>query len=156
MRLRFFWKLGLTYLALLLGVLLAVDLYTPRALRHEYLRAGFEQLDALGRIAQAHPPQLDDPAGLRSWVSRIASSGARVTVIAADGRVLDDSAHDPETMENHAGRPEIRQAFAGGEGRAVRHSATLGRDLVYLALRYQPAGREPVVLRLALPLRHID
>ena len=156
MRLRFFWKLGLTYLALLLGVLLAVDLYTARALRREYLRAGFEQLDALGRIAQAHPPQLGDPAGLRSWVSRMAGSGARVTVIAVDGRVLDDSAHDPETMENHAGRPEIRQAFAGGEGHAVRHSATLGRDLVYLALRYQPAGREPLVLRLALPLRHID
>jgi len=155
-RLRFFWKLGLTYLALLLGVLLAVDLYTARALRREYLRAGFEQLDALGRIAQAHPPQLDDPARLRSWVSGMASSGARVTVIAAEGRVLDDSAHDPQTMENHAGRPEIRQAFAGGEGRAVRHSATLDRDLVYLALRYQPEGHGPVVLRLALPLRHID
>ena len=155
MHLRFFWKLGLTYLALL-AVLLAVDLYTARALRRDYLRAAFEQLDALGRIAQAGPPQLDDQAGLRSWVSRMASSGARITVIAADGRVLDDSAHDPETMENHAGRPEIRQAFAGGEGRAVHHSATLGRDLVYLALRYQPVDREPVVLRLALPLGHID
>ncbi len=155
MRLRFFWKLGLTYLALL-AVLLAVDLYTARALRRDYLRSAFEQLDALGRIARAGPPQLDDPAGLRSWMSRMASSGARITVIGADGRVLDDSAHDPETMENHAGRPEIRQAFAGGEGRAVRHSATLGRDLVYLALRYQAVGREPVVMRLALPLRHID
>ena len=156
MRLRLFWKLGLTYPALLLAVLLAVDLYTARALRSDYLRAGFEQLDALGRVAQARPPELDDPGAFSSWVNTMARSGARVTVIAADGRVLADSAHDPETMENHAGRPEIRQAFAEGKGRAVRHSATLGRDLVYLALRYQRAGREPVVLRLALPLRHID
>jgi len=155
-RLRLFWKLGLIYPALLLAVLLAVDLYTARALRGEYLRAGFEQLDALGRVAQARPPELEDPGAFGSWVNTMARSGARVTVIAADGRVLADSAHDPETMENHAGRPEIRQAFGEGEGRAVRHSATLGRDLVYLALRYQPAGPEPVVLRLALPLRHID
>jgi two-component system phosphate regulon sensor histidine kinase PhoR len=155
-RLRLFWKLGLTYLALLAALLLAVDLYTARALRRDYLRAGFEQLDALGRVAQAQPPQLDDPAAFRSWVNTMAASGARVTVIAADGRVLADSAHDPETMENHAARPEIRQALAEGQGRSVRHSATLDRDLVYLALRYQRASRETVVLRFALPLRHID
>jgi len=155
-RLRLFWKLGLTYLALLLAVLLAVDLYTAQALRRDYLRATFEQLDALGRVAQTRPPELDDIVVLRSWVNTMASSGARVTVIAADGRVLADSEHDPETMENHADRPEIRQAFAQGEGRAVRHSATLGRDLVYLAVRHEPVGREPIVLRLALPLRHVD
>jgi len=155
-RLSLFWRFGLTYLALLLAVLLAVDLYVARTLRQDYLRAGYEQLEALGGVAQAQPPQLDDPAALRSWVERMARSGARVTVIAAEGRVLADSAHDPETMENHAGRPEIRQAFAGGEGRSVRHSATLDRDLVYLALRYHPVGRAPVVLRFALPLKHID
>jgi len=155
-RLNLFWKLGLTYLALLLALLLAVDLYAARVLRRDYLRAGFEQLEAIERIAQTRPPQLDDPTGLRSWVGRMAQSGARVTVIAANGIVLADSAHDPETMENHANRPEIRQAFASGEGRAVRHSATLDRDLVYLALRHQPPGRESVVLRFALPLKHIN
>ncbi len=156
MRLSLFWRFGLTYLALLLAVLLAVDLYVARTLRQDYLRAGYEQLEALGGVAQGQPPQLDDPAALRSWVERMARSGARVTLIAAEGRVLADSAHDPETMENHAGRPEIRQAFADGEGRSVRHSATLDRDLVYLALRYHPVGRAPVVLRFALPLKHID
>ncbi len=156
MRLNLFWKLGLAYLALTLAVLLAVDLYTARTLRGDYLRAGFEQLDGLGRLAQARPPQLDDPGSLRAWVSWIARSGARVTVITADGRVLADSAHDPETMENHAGRPEIRQAFSSGEGRAIRRSATLDRDLVYLALLYQAPGEGRIVLRFALPVEHID
>jgi uncharacterized protein YecE (DUF72 family) len=36
-RARLFWKLGLTYIALLLGVLLTVDLYSARVLRREYL-----------------------------------------------------------------------------------------------------------------------
>ena len=41
------------FLALLLGVLLAVDFYAERTLRHGYERAGFEQLAAIARIALA-------------------------------------------------------------------------------------------------------
>ncbi len=156
MHLRLFWKLGLTYLALLLAVLLGVDLYAVRALRNNSLRASFERLEALAGIARAEPPQVDDAAALRAWVGVMAGSGARITVIRAGGRVLADSAHDPETTEDYANGPEIQQAFLSGEGRAARHSTTLDRDLVYLALRHQPQGREPVVLRFALPLRHMD
>ncbi len=168
MRLRLFWQLGLTYLALLLAVLVAVDLYTASALRREYLHAAYDQLDAIGRVARARPPQLPAPGSppgpdfdsLHMWVTAMSASGDRVTVIAADGRVLADSGHDPETMENHAGRPEIRDAFASGEGRAVRHSTTLDRDLVYLALRHPSDGAgaavPAVVLRFAVPLKQVD
>src|SRR5262249_34273269 len=38
------------------------------------------------------------------------NTGARVTLIAADGTVLADSAENPESMENHLDRPEVRQA----------------------------------------------
>ncbi len=93
---------------------------------------------------------------MRAWTAWVASSGARVTVIAQNGQVLADSAHDPETMENHATRPEIQQAFASGEGESVRHSATIGVDFVYRAVRYQPASGSPVVIRMALPLAQID
>ena len=38
MRAKLFWKLGLTYLVfLLLGVLFAVDLYSARVLRRDYI-----------------------------------------------------------------------------------------------------------------------
>jgi two-component system phosphate regulon sensor histidine kinase PhoR len=151
-----FWKLGLSYLALLLLVLLAADLYASRALRRDYLNAAYERLDSLAELLQAQPPPLDQPAALAHWTAWAARSGARITVIASSGRVLADSAHDPETMENHANRPEILQAMAEGRGSAVRHSATLDRDLVYLAIRQQPAQGSTVVLRLALPLAQID
>ena len=43
--------------------------------------------------------------------------GARITVIRADGVVLADSRHDPDTMDDHASRPEVVQARATGYGR---------------------------------------
>jgi len=163
-RLNLFWKLGVAFLALLVAVLLPVDYYGERNLRRDYQRAGFEQLSAIARIALASPPivlslatnsRTPGPA-LHDWIARIAASGARVTVINAGGVVLADSESDPETMENHAGRPEIRDAFAKGDGLSVRRSVTVNRDLQYYAVRYSPAGGSPVVLRFALPVRAAD
>jgi two-component system, OmpR family, phosphate regulon sensor histidine kinase PhoR len=155
-RARLFWKLGLAYFALLLGVLLAAYLYSSRLLLRDYIRFAGDNLASLTSLAQARPPRLDDAAELRAWTEWMATSGARVTVIDNMGRVLTDSAHDPATMENQSNRPEIQQAFASGEGQSVRRSATLGRDLVYRAVRYQPPTGSPVVIRMAFPLSGID
>jgi len=144
---------------LLLSVLAAVDFFADRALRRDYERRGFEQLHTIARIALENPPQFSaipptDPqeiAALQSWIRRMATSGARVTVIAADGTVLADSQSDPQTMENHAGRPEIAQAMAEGSGRSMRHSATVNRELLYYAVRQPSAAGKSVVLRFAEP-----
>ncbi|MGA9572051.1 MAG: ATP-binding protein [Candidatus Acidiferrales bacterium] len=156
MRARLFWKLGLTYAALLLVVLLAVQLYSARVIRSQAIRSANDQLASLLGLTLANPPQSDDPAELRNWTSRVSRNGARVTIIDSTGRVLADSEADAEKMENHANRPEIQQAFARGSGQSVRRSATLGRELVYRAQRYDHAGSPPIVIRLALPLSQID
>jgi len=149
-----FWKLGFAFFALLIAVLIPVDFYAERALRRDYESAGFEELAAIARIALANPPQpsllslpcSEDPAGLRGWVAKMAASNVRVTVIASDGRVLADSQSDPQTMENHAGRPEIRDAFAKGDGQSIRHSVTINNNLLYYAVRLAVTGRPPVVV----------
>ena len=151
-----FWKLGLTYLVLLLAVLASVDFYAARVLRQTYIRAANEHLSSLAQLAKDRPPSLNDPAALASWVSWMSRSGARVTVIAADGRVLADSAHDIETMKNHSNRPEFRQAMAVGAGQSVRHSHTLDRDLVYWAMRFDRPLGAPVIIRFATPLAQIN
>lgn len=151
-----FWKLGLTYLALLLAVLAAVDFYAGRILRENYIRAADERLNALAQLAKSEPPAFDSETALASWSSWMSQSGARVTVIAANGRVLADSAHDIETMENHSNRPEFRQAMATGEGESVRHSHTLNRDLVYWAERFDRRDEAPVIVRFASPLAQIN
>ena len=47
MRAKLFWKLGLTYVALLLGVLVAVDFYSAGVLRRDYVRAADDKLSSL-------------------------------------------------------------------------------------------------------------
>jgi two-component system, OmpR family, phosphate regulon sensor histidine kinase PhoR len=155
-RVKLTWKLGFSYLALVLLALAAADFYAGRALREAYLGATLEQLDSLSRVLSSRPPPLDSPSALAAWTVWAARSGARVTVIASDGKVLADSAHNPAAMENHANRPEVREAMATGQGNSVRHSATLDRDLVYLAARYAPPGGPPAVIRLALPVAHMN
>ncbi len=157
MRNRILWKLGGTFLLLIALVLLAVDIFVARAMRDDAMRTGFDQLLTLARLAQATPPRAADAEALREWTARMSHSGARVTLVAADGAVLADSARDPQQLESHAGRPEIEEAFAQGSGRAVRHSDSVGRDLLYLAARQSLPGREsPVVMRFSLPLARVD
>jgi two-component system phosphate regulon sensor histidine kinase PhoR len=155
-RARLFWKLGLTYFALLLVILLAVDFYSSRVLRRDYIRAADDKLASLLNIAQARPPRIDDAADLRTWTEWMGRSGARVTVIDYAGHVLADSQVDPETMENHSDRPEIQQALATGEGQSVHRSVSQGRDLIYRAVRCEQSGGAPVIIRMSLPLAGMD
>jgi two-component system phosphate regulon sensor histidine kinase PhoR len=81
---------------------------------------------------------------------------ARVTLIAADGQVVGDSSEPLSavpSMENHASRPEVIAARAGGLGTARRHSDTLGVDMLYVAA---PVTHPAIaVVRMALPLTDI-
>jgi len=159
-----FAKLGLTFLALLVSALLAVAFFAERALRRDYERTAYAQLNAVAGIAEARgsalpvlpPANAQDAARLRDWVSQIAASGSRVTIIATDGQVFADSQSDSQTMENHANRPEVREAMVKGTGRAIRHSVTLNRDLLYYAVRYDVPQGSPVILRFALPIETVD
>jgi two-component system phosphate regulon sensor histidine kinase PhoR len=162
-RLNLFWKLGFAFFALLIAVLLPVDFYAERALRRNYERAGFDQLAGIAHLALAIPPPValtlthpEDSPALREWAAKMAASGVRVTVIASDGTVLADSQSNIQTMENHADRPEIRDAFAKGEGQSSRRSVTLGNNLLYYAVRCSVPGGLPVVLRFAMPQETVD
>jgi len=152
MRNRLFWKIGLLYLILLLLVLAAVDLYIARALKQEFLNAAFAQLDSLSRLALDGRSGLFGEADRQNWAEQFGSAGIRVTLIAADGKVVADSTADPASMENHLARPEVKEAFQSGSARAVRKSPTLRRDFVYLASRYESQNGSPMVLRLSFQL----
>jgi len=59
----------------------------------------------------------------------------RITLVAADGRVVFDTAADPAQMENHLNRPEIAEALRNGSGESSRLSSTLGSLTFYHAKR---------------------
>ena len=61
----------------------------------------------------------------------------RVTWVDQDGTVLFDSQEDPDELENHADREEIREALTVGSGEAVRYSDTLSQETIYAARRLE-------------------
>jgi two-component system, OmpR family, phosphate regulon sensor histidine kinase PhoR len=89
-----------------------------------------------------------------SLADRLGSvAGLRVTLIDRDGIVRGDSEVDPSrlpSVENHAGRPEVRAALEGRMGAAMRASETVSLRLLYVAVPH-PEG----VVRVAVPQREI-
>lgn len=69
----------------------------------------------------------------------------RVTLIAPDGHALYDNYADAKSMENHLQREEVQEALKGGEGSSRRASETLGKNILYYAVRLQDGN----VLRLS-------
>jgi two-component system phosphate regulon sensor histidine kinase PhoR len=157
---KFFWKLALTFLALLLSVLLAVDFLAERTLRGSYETDALNQLKAIASILPFDQLRLTDSplqspeeiAALNSWVAAASRSGARISIISSDGRVLADSESETQTMESHAARPEVQEALQTGEGHATRQSVSVKLPLLYYAVRRTFPGGMPVIVRLALPL----
>jgi two-component system phosphate regulon sensor histidine kinase PhoR len=85
-----------------------------------------------------------------------ALAGIRVTFIAADGRVVGDSAADGaelDALESHARRPEILAAGTDREVLLRRYSTTTDYDTLYAVIRISHPSIAYV--RLSLPLTEI-
>ena len=80
-----------------------------------------------------------------AFLENVEADRFRVTWIDTDGTVLFDTQVDQTTMENHADREEILEAFETGCGSAVRNSTTLTEQTYYEAQRLQ----DGTVLRIS-------
>lgn len=149
-----FRRIFLTYAAVLLVSFAVVEFYITSVVRDSRisdLRAGI--LFQMNLIE----PELSFRQKLDDRCRRLKEqTGARVTVIAADGTVLGDSDKDSSEMENHAHRIEIEQAAMGESGMTIRHSDTLGYDFLYVARKAEREGRIAGYLRMAVPLAAVD
>jgi two-component system phosphate regulon sensor histidine kinase PhoR len=142
-----------TSLALLVSTVLV-----ERSVRAYLLRdieKGLMSEARLGAELLAHHGPLVDPDAEADALGR--AVGARVTLIATDGRVLGDSevaAADLPGLENHATRDEVVQAGRTGEGTGLRLSHTTTVDTLYVAVAVRDS---PVAfMRIALPLAIIE
>lgn len=162
MRSRFFWKLFLgNVLLLLLAVAVSFAVMFRSFVRfHDeemtaYLRSQAEMVRGQmgGSVVPARIAALQDSIRLSGEPSAYA---VRVTLIAPDGAVLADSEHDPRTMANHADRPEFMQALLKGWGESTRRSETLARNLKYVAVRIGTAEEPQGAVRVALPMYTIS
>jgi two-component system phosphate regulon sensor histidine kinase PhoR len=84
---------------------------------------------------------------------------ARVTLIDPQGHVVADSSLSGQALaqaENHASRPEVKEALTSGVGAATRRSTTVNEELLYVAVPIRDAGRVTGVVRVALPLTGVE
>ena len=137
---RFLLSFAVVYLVLI-GV---IAWFLSRSVDTAFIDEAFDQLESAAHISAVGMPV--ETADLQTWVDTMADAGGyRYTVIDADGVVLADSHSDPATMDNHAGRPEVASAIAGGTGRDARDSDSTGFDQLYVAT---PTD-QGLILRLA-------
>jgi two-component system phosphate regulon sensor histidine kinase PhoR len=150
---RFAGRLVLGTILVLLFAISTLVWVSQRGLRADLEREIGRALAAEARlVAQALPA---DSAAWQAAVERAAAAtGHRITLIGSDGRVRAETglpAGTREHLESHADRPEVIAALAEGEGIAVRRSESVGRPLLYVAVRGGPA-----VVRIAAALDQVD
>ena len=97
-----------------------------------------EMLSYATVISHQYDPSSDADIQAKLFANQL--SDIRVTIIDTDGVVLGDSEANYASMENHIDRPEIIQASISGKGSSVRDSATLGKKLVYAAVKTSDGG----------------
>jgi two-component system phosphate regulon sensor histidine kinase PhoR len=159
-RRRLLWKLYPTYLVVILLCTAGLG-----AVALPFFKAFYEEQTAdrlldtahlvAGELAE-HFPALDRDGVAALCNSRGKVADARLTVILTSGEVLGDSEENPDRMENHANRPEVKEALATGQGTAIRYSATLGVHMMYVAIPLKRDGQVAAVVRAAVPLEAVN
>jgi two-component system phosphate regulon sensor histidine kinase PhoR len=156
MRKRSFRRLFIVYPALLVLAVLFVEFYVTRVVRDTYVGTLRESHADQARLIAEHI-RFDSPAeAVRMAKVLKAETGARVTLISRDGRVLADSDMDASLMDNHLLRPEIQEAIMKGWGSATRLSASLGYEMLYSSARVAGEGGAVRFVRLAVPLTEVN
>ncbi len=84
------------------------------------------------------------------------SSKTRITVMLPSGVVVADSEEEPDKMDNHNYREEMKNALSGNVGYCIRYSNTLQRSMIYLAIPLKEDNKTVGVLRLSVTTASID
>jgi signal transduction histidine kinase len=149
---RLFRKIFLTAVALIAATVLVLDFYLTRYIGRKQVENVEHMLQSQARILAWEIVRLPE-SELQTWAAMAGErADARVTVIDRKGEVLAESSLNPDLMELHAGRPEVRDALAGRVSTSIRFSSTLGKDLCYLAYPLESGD----VLRLAVPMNDVN
>ena len=155
----FQWRIGIPFIILIVASMGVMGIYLTNSVRNSQLDNLRFHLEQEARItAEASLPSLlgqgDAPDVLAKKLGKEIDS--RITVIATDGTVLGDSIEDPATMENHAARPEVKDALASGIGESTRYSTTLKEPMMYVAVPVTSQGKILGIARVALTLATVE
>ncbi len=151
-----FRRLFLIAFILIAAPLVVLDFFLTSYIADRETRSVEQRLTAEARILAGEIPSVP-LTQLEKWAKDVsARAQARVTVADARDTVVVDSERETETSESLARFPEIAQARAGTVGVSIRRSATLDRDLHYVAMVVPNQAAPGFILRLAVPLEERD
>jgi two-component system, OmpR family, phosphate regulon sensor histidine kinase PhoR len=154
---RIFGAIFVVAAAALLLVATLVSLSLPEQTYRRIEQSLISEAHLVADVLSAHERDIAAEA-IEGEASRLGKTlPARVTLIAGDGTVVGDSmVNGPElaSLENHATRPEVAQARAGGVGISRRYSHTVQTDMLYVAVRVDHPRMQ--IVRLALPLTEVQ
>ena len=124
---------------------------------HLYRRAGFAATwPELESAVQGGPEKAVDRLleGNPGQKELDRETGMRITLIDENGKVLVESELDPQMhrIESHADREEVVQAREEGVGVSQRLSATVHKEMMYLALRNPDQHRDWIVAMIAIQI----
>jgi len=155
------WNILLPFSLLLVLALVMLNLYFSSTVRQSLIDTWRKNLTTESQVIEEVVIPLlaqgEPYAALNLWVEEYAQrSGIRITIILRDGRVVAESAFNPEKLENHASRPEVQAALSGQTASEIRYSNTTKRDRLYVAAPIRVDGQIPAVLRLSVALEAVD
>jgi len=156
MRVHIFRRIFLLYVIVLLFSVIVIELYITNVVRSNHINNLKDSLlIQAGLISEniSFIPSVSLDELCRQIKEK---TGARVSIININGKVLGDSDNDSSKMDNHAGRLEIQQALVSGTGWSVRYSDTLRYDFLYAARKITSGGQPVGFVRLAIPLKDVN
>ncbi len=160
MRRSLFHQLYPVLLVAVLAAAVAISLAASRFLRDAIYAEKQEELhnSALVVANAVADDLIAAPGAVGGAVGRLGQGVPnRITVMTADGTVIGDSSADPEAMENHADRRELRDALTHGAGTDIRVSVTTGANSMYVAVPVDGVAGSPAgVVRIAASVARID
>jgi len=149
------WRIAVPFILLIVISMSVLGIYLTNFARDSQFDNLRSLLEKEARITSeaSLPAFLGQNSDLDALAKKLGEEiDARITIIALDGKVLGDSHEDPLMMDNHATRPEVKDALASGLGESTRYSTTLGEEMMYVAVPVVNQSRVVGVARVALPL----
>jgi two-component system phosphate regulon sensor histidine kinase PhoR len=154
------WQLYPVYLLVIVIALFTITWYLSQLLPDFYDNQVAEDLQARANLIKDQFLQkliAQDFEGMDAMSKELgANSSTRITIILPNGKVVADSDENPADMENHANRPEFKDAFEVGIGKSMRFSHTLDQRMMYLALPIKEKGKVLAVVRTSVPVVAIN
>lgn len=152
---RLLWQIYPAYLLIIVIALAIITIYMSQLLPEFYYNQIADDLQSRARLVEQQIESKlkeSDFKGINELSRTLGqNSSTRITIIMPDGQVIADSDENPERMENHGNRPEIKEALEKGLGRSLRYSDTLDQKMMYMAVPIEEQGKVLAVVRTSIP-----